>query len=79
MVGRYRSEELLADWEIVQVGDSLRVQIGSLLEASVVAAPGGGYLAGNIPFRFILQGTRVTGIDVTTRGARGFQLRKDPR
>lgn len=75
-VGRYRSEELLADWQILQVGDSLRIRIGPVVEGAVTPQPDGGFQAAEIPIRFLITNGRVTGLSITTRGARGFTLTK---
>lgn len=72
--GRYRSDELLADWVVTLAGDTLRLRIGPLLEIPLTPGPAGSWLAAGIPFRFLAVDGRVTGITLTTRGARGLTL-----
>ena len=75
-LGRYHSNELLADWVIVQVGDSLRVRIGPTLEAAVTWTAANGFVAAGVPIQFQVKDRSISGITITTRGARDFQLTK---
>ena len=72
-VGRYHSDELLADWVVRLAGDSLRVSIGPLVEETVALTPQGFRFAG-AQLRFLETDGRVTGISLTSRGARDFLL-----
>jgi CubicO group peptidase (beta-lactamase class C family) len=72
-VGRYHSDELLADWVVRLAGDSLRVRIGPLVEETVALTPRGFRFAG-AQLRFLETDGRVTGISLTSRGARDFRL-----
>ncbi len=75
-VGRYRSDELLADWQIVQVRDSLRIRIGLVVEGPVTPQPDGSFVAADFPIRFLLTAGQVTGLSITNRGARALILTK---
>jgi len=54
-------------------GDSLRVRVGPLAEETVVLTPRGFLFAG-ARLRFLETDGRVTGISLTSRGARDFRL-----
>jgi CubicO group peptidase (beta-lactamase class C family) len=77
-VGRYHSDELLADWVVRLAGDSLRVRIGPLLEETVALTPRGFRFAG-AQLQFLETDGRVTGITLTSRGARDFRLNRIPQ
>ena len=72
-VGRYYSAELLADWTIWQAGDSLRVRIGPVMEETVTITPNGAVVAG-AQLKLLETGGKVTGLSLTSRGARDFRL-----
>ena len=71
--GRYHSDELFADWIVIQRGDTLRVQIGPALEEAVTSTPEGTFFAG-AQLRFLETAGRVSGLSLTSRGARDFHL-----
>ncbi|HEV8150157.1 MAG TPA: serine hydrolase domain-containing protein, partial [Gemmatimonadales bacterium] len=60
-VGRYHSDELLADWEITLAGDSLRVRVGPLLESRFLPTSHGGLVAGS-RVHFLEANGSITGI-----------------
>lgn len=72
-VGRYHSDELLADWVMTLERDSLRVRIGPLYQETVTVGARGMVIAG-ARVRPVEQGGRVTGLSLTSRGARDFIL-----
>ncbi|HEV8612195.1 MAG TPA: serine hydrolase domain-containing protein [Gemmatimonadales bacterium] len=72
-VGRYHSDELLADWEITLAGDSLRLRIGPLLETRFLPTSHGALLAGS-PVHFLEANGSIAAITLTSRGARNFRL-----
>jgi len=72
-VGRYHSDELLADWDIFQSGDSLRVRIGPLVEEPVLLGSADSFIAG-ARAQFLETGGRISALTLTSRGARDFRL-----
>jgi CubicO group peptidase (beta-lactamase class C family) len=72
-LGRYHSAELLADWIIWQAGDSLRVRIGPVMEEPVTITPNGAVVAG-AQLKLLETDGKVTGLSLTSRGARDFHL-----
>lgn len=71
--GRYHSDELLADWELYQRGDSLRVRVGPLLDEPVEFAGAGVFILG-ARAEFLETNGRISGVALTSRGARNFRL-----
>ena len=71
--GRYHSDELLADWLLYLRGDSLRVRIGPLVDEPVRFS-NEGIVAGGTVLNFLEAGGKVSGITLTSRGARDFRL-----
>lgn len=72
-VGRYHSDELLADWEIVLADGSLRVRVGPVVEETLTLTPAGATVAGT-RLGFLEHDGRITGITLTSRGARDLRL-----
>lgn len=72
-VGRYHSDELLADWELYQRGDSLRVRVGPLVDEAVEFSPAGIFVLG-ARAQFLETNGQISGVSLTSRGARNFRL-----
>jgi CubicO group peptidase (beta-lactamase class C family) len=72
-VGRYHSEELLADWELYRRGDSLRVRVGPLVDEPVEFVAAGVFILG-ARAEFLETNGQVSGVALTSRGARNFRL-----
>ena len=72
-VGRYHSEELLADWELYRRGDSLRVRVGPLVDEPVEFVGPGVFMLG-ARAEFLETNGQVSGVALTSRGARNFRL-----
>lgn len=71
--GRYRSDELLADWVIIPVGDSLRVRIGPTFEETVRPGSAGAVIAGS-RVQFEAANGKISALTLNSRGARDFRL-----
>ncbi len=72
-VGCYHSDELLADWEIFQRGDSLRVRIGPLLDEPIEFGTEGIFVLG-ARAQFVETNGQISALALTSRGARNFRL-----
>ena len=73
--GRYRSDELLADWIVFVASDSLHLRIGPTFEDTLRFGPGGAVSSvGRV--QFVEAEGKIVGITLNSRGARNFRLTK---
>jgi CubicO group peptidase (beta-lactamase class C family) len=74
LAGTYRSQELLADWSITVRRDTLRARAGLGQEFPLRPLGGEAFAAAGGRVTFVRDGSRVTGLTLSSRGVRDLLL-----